>query len=148
MLVDSRNRILSTGFNGPPHGWPHCRYDEDSRCPGALAKSGTALDQCYALHSEQNALAHCPDKSKIFACYCTASPCATVCVKELLQTSCVRVVFLEEYSQPEARELWTRFPLIVNDKYVGTTIKVPRTWELFQGEHDSATAVPRIPAKF
>jgi hypothetical protein len=69
-------------------------------------------------------------------------------VKELLQTSCVRVVFLEEYSQPEARELWTRFPLIVNDKYVGTTIKVPRTWELFQGEHDSATAVPRIPAKF
>ena len=74
------NSIISTGYNGPPRGVPHCweRYnldpklqalltqdgktpsDEDIRniCPRYIAgfKSGEGLDWCVAGHSEENAL--------------------------------------------------------------------------------------------
>lgn len=131
VLVDERRVIIGTGFNGPPHGFPHCRYVESARCPGAGAPSGQGLDQCLALHAEQNALAHCSDKQRIHTCYTTVSPCASVCIKELLQTSCRRIVFLEEYSQPEAKILWTRRPLdVLYPEGMGSAV---RTWEKLIG---------------
>lgn len=127
VLVDDRKNILSTGFNGPPHGWSHCRYEEYSRCPGAEAPSGTSLNHCYALHAEQNAILHCQDKMRVHTCYTTVSPCATICIKELLQTACCRIVFLEEYSQPEAKKLWTRSSLLIKGR-IGPYAE-HRTWE-------------------
>jgi dCMP deaminase len=129
VLVDERRRILSTGFNGVPPNWEHCRDNEEFECPGAHAPSGTQLDQCYANHAEQNALSHCEDRMRIHTCYVTASPCVT-CVKELLHTSCCRVVFLEEYTQPQARKLWTRTSLLIKTRT--GTISDHRTWEQFQ----------------
>jgi len=74
-------------------------------CPGARAPSGTALDACRALHAEMNAVATCPRWYDLDVCYCTASPCVT-CTKLLLRSPCRRVVFLEDYPAPGARELW------------------------------------------
>lgn len=105
VLVDEKNKIISTGFNGVPPGWPHCNESAYARCPGADAISGTRLDECYANHAEVNALLHCDNVYRIKTCYVTSSPCVH-CVKQLLHTSCTRIVFSEEYSHQVSGNLW------------------------------------------
>lgn len=104
VLVNNRGHIKATGFNGVAPGLPHC-IDDGHACIGASAQSGAALDQCQATHAEQNALLQCADVWALETCYATTSPCVT-CVKLLLNTSVTRIVFSEEYSQPEAQALW------------------------------------------
>lgn len=122
VLIDSHGEVDGTGWNGVAHGEPHCnetkRVDIDYEivslnrisypfaCAGAEAASGTNLDGCEALHAEQNALLQCTDKWSITTCYCVASPCMT-CTKLLLNTSCRRIVYIEEYPHAAARNLWT-----------------------------------------
>lgn len=102
VLVDKGNRVLATGYNGVPRGFRHCI---DNPCAGASAPSGTGLDACLATHAEANALLQCGDTEAIDTCYVTASPCIH-CTKLLLNTSCRRVVFLEEYPHPQSKDLW------------------------------------------
>jgi dCMP deaminase len=75
-------------------------------CSGTKSPSGTNLDACQAIHAEQNALLQCRDVYDIHTAYVTASPCVTCC-KLLLNTGCRRIVFVEEYPHPAARDLWT-----------------------------------------
>lgn len=135
VLVNVRGHVLSTGYNGVASGLPHCNemavyrhhvsddklegwyedYSFPHACPGAQSPSGTNLDCCQAIHAEQNALLQCKDVHDIHTCYTTASPCVT-CVKLLMNTSCQRIVFAEEYPQPAAKELWmkrNRVPILV-----------------------------------
>ncbi len=79
VLVDSRNRIISTGYNGPPMNFPSCfqrLHDDDflreqvgilgkgslceakAICPRQLAglESGEGLNMCTSVHAEMNAL--------------------------------------------------------------------------------------------
>lgn len=74
-------------------------------CSGVSAPSGQSLDACQAIHAEQNAMLQCRDVYAIHTAYVTASPCITCC-KLLLNTSCQRIVFLEEYPHAAAKELW------------------------------------------
>lgn len=106
VLADERGRVLATGYNGPPRGFPHCTMA--SPCAGAALPSGQGLELCEAVHAEQNALLQCSDVDEVHTCYVTTSPCVT-CVKLLLNTGCVRVVFAEPYAHDEAaRALWLR----------------------------------------
>ena len=130
ILVDKMGQILSTGYNGVAHGIPHCnenvalkdllgKPDSDinvlSRefyphaCPAAYAASGQQLDGCQAIHAEQNALLQCADVQAIDTCYVTASPCVT-CTKLLMNTSCWRIIFIEEYAHIDAKLLWMDAP--------------------------------------
>ena len=124
VLLDANGHVLSTGYNGVASGLPHCNeevvdvvpyYNKDRgtiepwrtmklikyphACEGAKYDSGEGLGKCQAIHAEQNALLQCPDIMKIHTCYTTTSPCAEQCIKLLLNTSCQRIVFLEEYSK-------------------------------------------------
>lgn len=112
VLVDNRNHILATGYNGVPSGMPHCnKYDQFDAigypfaCDGASAKSGEKLDACMAIHAEANALLQCPDVYAIETAYCTTMPCVH-CIKLLLNTSCKRIVYIEDYPHSEAKQLW------------------------------------------
>jgi dCMP deaminase len=119
VLINARGHVLATGYNGVAAGQPHCNEPElvdvgegpmtlyPTACPGASSPSGTNLDGCQAIHAEQNALLQCRDVYAIHTCYVTASPCIT-CVKLLLNTSCGRIVFVEEYPHTAARELWVQ----------------------------------------
>ena len=102
VLVDRYNHIIGVGRNGVPRGVAHCI---DSPCIGAESKSGEGLDLCLATHAEINAVAQCSDSMAIEAAYCTTSPCIQ-CIKLLMNTSCKRIYFLDEYPQPQVRELW------------------------------------------
>lgn len=135
VLLNARGHVMSTGYNGVAAGLPHCneqqlaeksdglgrcvyglgRYVYPHACQGSLSKSGENLDGCEAIHAEQNALLQCRDPHDIAACYVTTSPCMT-CTKLLLNTSCTKIYFLEEYAHTDAGRLWR---------------KAGRSWERF-----------------
>lgn len=102
ILVDRSNRVLATGHNGIWSGGRHCT---DNPCPGASAPSGTGLSKCQAIHAETNALLYCSDVTKITTAYVSASPCVD-CIKLLLNTSCQRIVFAEEYPHGDSKRWW------------------------------------------
>lgn len=101
ILVNYRNQVLSTGYNGSASGTTHCI---DVPCSGVNHESGQGLDECHAVHAEANALVQCPNAFEIETLYVTTSPCVP-CVKLLLNTSCQRIVAIEEYPS-KAKELW------------------------------------------
>ena len=105
VLVDEKRRVLSIGYNGTPPGMPHCI---DEPCAGSECPSGEGLDMCEATHAEQSALIACRDIQAIHTAYVTTSPCIH-CIKLLLQTSCQRIVFAEDYPHSDAsRKLWEK----------------------------------------
>ena len=120
ILVDERNHVLATGYNGVAAGEPHCNFavenppmykEKDAAgnsekvvtfsypnaCPGYDAPSGTNLDGCHAIHAEENALVQCRDAYAIHTVYCTTEPCVR-CTRMLKQTGARRVVALETYA--------------------------------------------------
>ncbi len=98
VLIDSFGHIIGVGYNGTPRGVPHC--NEGNPCEGADAPSGTRLEDCGATHAEMNALLQCRDVDAIHTVYCTTAPC-TFCLRQLLNTSARRIVFLEDYPNSE-----------------------------------------------
>lgn len=125
VLLNERGHVLATGYNGVASGLPHCNEQTGTKsgyqfshsmmpddipiygnaCSGAHSPSGTNLDCCQAIHAEQNALLQCRDVYEIHSAYVTTSPCVT-CTKLLLNTGCSKIIFLEEYPQPDAKKLW------------------------------------------
>lgn len=112
VLTDEHGHVLSTGYNGVAAGMPHCNDEVlgtfPHACKGAGLPSGTGLDCCQAIHAEQNALLQCSNIYAIDTAYVSASPCAT-CAKLLMNTSCKRVVFIEEYpGSEEVKDMWLK----------------------------------------
>ena len=124
VLADAGGHVLGIGYNGVARGLPHCNQEdpipkffegertEDWRkpllqfphvCIGHDLPPGQ--DFCEAVHAEVNGLLQCRDLSSIATAYVTLSPCKT-CAKLFLNTPCQRIVFLEEHTLPEARNLW------------------------------------------
>lgn len=129
VLADDRGKVLSTGYNGPPRGLPHCNdvktvgagpwkdLGDGVRMPGRVVESHPHAchgadakrfpDGCEAVHAEVNALMWCADVEAIDACFVTVEPCFR-CAKALLNTGVRRVLFLERNGEPAAEELWVR----------------------------------------
>lgn len=97
-VIVRENRILATGYNQPPSGFPHCDLigcvRDDLRIP-----SGRNQEICYGLHAEQNALmqaARFGISTNGATIYVTAKPCS-ICARLIINAGIVRVVYLEEY---------------------------------------------------
>jgi dCMP deaminase len=58
VIVDRNNRIVDTGYNGPPRGWQPIHSDKClSWCPRNQEEPlHPAYDDCYSIHAEANAL--------------------------------------------------------------------------------------------
>ncbi len=123
VLVNNKNHILATGYNGGAAGQPHCNAitgfnfvngiiiwktkqlagQETGRedvfgntCVGANSESGTDLHMCKAIHAEQNALLQYRNINEIETAYCSTKPCI-MCIKLLLNTSCKVIIYEEDY---------------------------------------------------
>jgi dCMP deaminase len=103
VLTNERGHIIGTGYNGVAAGLGHC--NEGHTCKGHDLPPGQ--DSCEAVHAEVNALLQCPDAWAIDTVYVTLSPCIR-CTKMLLNTSCKRIVFLENHTGQTGQELWER----------------------------------------
>ncbi len=95
-----RNRhILSTGYNGTPHGVTNCFAGGCPRCANTT-KSGAHLEECLCVHAEQNAICqaalhgHAIDGATI---YVTISPCLT-CAKLIINSGIKEVVYGGDYA--------------------------------------------------
>ena len=103
VVTDYLGRILATGYNGVPTGFPHCT---DEPCSGAKAPKGS--DTCEAVHAEQNALLQTRDPQQIHTVYVTHAPCLR-CTKMLLNTTARSIVFLNDNNEEVlARLLWEK----------------------------------------
>ncbi len=113
-LLVLENRVISTGFNGTPTGFPNCSDGGCVRCNDSvlhrdgrgddatdpLHTSGRALDVCICVHAEQNAFltaARFGIRVDGATLYTTLSPCFG-CLKEAVQAGVRRVVFEDRYA--------------------------------------------------
>ena len=92
VIVDKDNRIVATGYNGPPAG-----YSTDGPCDQwcERAKTGgatNAYDDCTSTHSEINALIYA-DRSRMEdgTIYVTSTPCFT-CAKAVANSGVRQVI--------------------------------------------------------
>jgi dCMP deaminase len=95
VLVNARNEIRGTGYNGSPAGLPGCLTDR--ACPrGRLSYDEVPADSdysnCIADHAERNALRHSrPEDLKGATLYVTRPPCPS-CTTLINACGIVRVV--------------------------------------------------------
>lgn len=90
-VIALEGRIISTGYAGPPEGFPHC----SPQCLCEAQVSGCRR----TIHAEQNAIAYAARhgiSTKGSTLYCTLSPCES-CAKSIISAGITRVVFLEPY---------------------------------------------------
>lgn len=126
VITNSKGHIISTGYNGVATGLPHCNHFEPENgyalaaynapiktielaiyphaCIGVTMPSGQGLDSCEAIHAEANALLQCKDVHDIDTVYVTTKPCVS-CMKLFMNTSCKRIVYLEDYPHSKSDEL-------------------------------------------
>jgi dCMP deaminase len=100
VIVNDKNEIIATGYNGSPRGVEHCIdfgycmkevHGDPNKCPSA--------------HAEQNALLQCRVPEQIHTIYLTLSPCVS-CIRIIMNTSCRRIVFLNEHRHTYAKDMW------------------------------------------
>lgn len=100
VLVDSKQHVVATGYNGVPAKFPHCI---DNACEGAKYKTGEGLDLCEAIHAEVNAFLQLRSDDELTA-YVTVSPCFS-CAKMLANSNVTRIVAAEEYSHNQSFDI-------------------------------------------
>ncbi|MCD6590350.1 MAG: cytidine/deoxycytidylate deaminase family protein [Candidatus Aenigmarchaeota archaeon] len=103
-VIVKNNVIVSTGYNGPPSGLPHC--DEIGCIREKLnIPSGTRMEVCDAVHAEQNAIIRGdPSKLKGATLYVNAKPCK-MCARMIINAGIKRVVYIDDYPDKEGIEL-------------------------------------------
>ena len=78
-VVVRDRHILSTGYNGTPHGVVNCFAGGCPRC-AHTSKSGTHLEECLCVHAEQNAI------------------CQAACAKLIINSGIAEVVYGGDYA--------------------------------------------------
>lgn len=100
------DRIVATGYNGPPSGMEHCTKETCVRILNNIP-SGTQLEYCRAIHAEANLLVQCATNGSNLrgaTVYCTHTPC-TSCMKLLLGVKIERLICKEWYPDNYTKEL-------------------------------------------
>jgi dCMP deaminase len=95
-------RIISTGYNGTPHGIKNCSEGGCERCTkrekGEI-KTHEYQESCICIHAEQNAIiqaAYMGSSTKGATMYSTISPCSS-CAKLIINAGIVRYVYHEQH---------------------------------------------------
>ncbi|KAI0114499.1 cytidine deaminase-like protein [Nemania sp. FL0031] len=99
VLVDSKRRVISTGYNGTPRNMVNCMEGGCPRCNSGDATSGVSLATCLCLHAEENALLEA-GRERIrdgSVLYCNTCPCLTCSIK-IVQVGISEVVYSQGYS--------------------------------------------------
>lgn len=129
VIVDETQRIVATGYNGPPAGiWVGHERGCAAWCPrGAGGPQGdpTSYDDCVAVHAEQNALMFCDRRDRLGGTlYVTTSVCVT-CAKLVANSGLTRVVVAVDEDR-DYRDPGRGIGLLVKTSLVVDTIEVER----------------------
>jgi dCMP deaminase len=94
-VIARDGRVLATGYNGPPSGFPHCT-DPDG-CTGADRKSNEGC--LRAVHAEANAIAYSARHgiaTEGASLYCSHLPCRK-CAELIINAGIVLVYYSVDY---------------------------------------------------
>ncbi|MBI5127209.1 cytidine/deoxycytidylate deaminase family protein [Candidatus Roizmanbacteria bacterium] len=103
-------RIITTGYNGTPHGIKNCSEGGCVRCKKRDNGEITSYEyeeSCVCIHAEQNAIiqaAYLSVSTKGAILYSTTNPCSS-CAKMLINAGIVKVVCKMEHHDKEGIEL-------------------------------------------
>lgn len=95
-VIVSKGRVVATGYNGAPRGFPHCLNIGCLRDELGIS-SGEQQQVCRAVHAEQNAIiqaAGCGVDLEGATLYCGFYPCI-ICTKMIINAGITRVVYRE-----------------------------------------------------
>lgn len=81
VITDTRNRVVSLGYNGPPHGVEDSDMTRDEKLRRTI-------------HAEANALLHAKQDLEGCTAYVTHPPCAQ-CTAKLIQSGIKTVYYFE-----------------------------------------------------
>ena len=109
ILVDSKQHIVATGYNGVPSGFIHCI---DVPCKGANLPSGTGLDVCEAIHAEVNAFLQLRSDDDLTA-YVTIMPCFP-CAKMMANSNIKRLVAAEKYVHNQSIDMLQKAGILID----------------------------------
>lgn len=114
-LIVTDKHILTTGYNGVPHGLEHCAAVGCLRIAKNVP-SGERHELCRGLHAEMNALlqaARYGIKIGGSTIYSTTFPCS-MCAKMIINADIKRVVTQEEYPDNLAKVMFAEAELTVD----------------------------------
>ena len=108
VVIDGRNRILGTGYNGSPPGHPHCHHVGCKMLEGHCIRT---------IHAEVNAITYLTvgSSADTLTMYSTHRPCFE-CLKVIVSKGITVIKYREEYTDQK----WE----IIKDEY--TTISFRR----------------------
>lgn len=95
VIVSSENRLIATGYNGPPAGMNRTC---DGSCPRAqgTVRANSYGYGCISVHSEANALMFCDrNQRRKGTLYINTVPCAD-CTKLIANSGLHRVVMIDD----------------------------------------------------
>jgi dCMP deaminase len=109
------NRVLGSGYNGTPAGYPNCTESEKGcrRCAMRLEEGGASIagklyDICLCVHAEQNAMLTAARFGMALdgaLLYTTLQPCFN-CLKSLMQVRIKGVIFRREWEARHPDYAW------------------------------------------
>ena len=97
LIVDRYNRLIGSGYNGAPSGYPHCTQ---GACPRYLnnTPSGSPYTDCIANHAEVNAISYTEyTLRREGTLYVNGPPCFE-CAKTISNSGLKRVCYLPDDS--------------------------------------------------
>lgn len=103
VIINEKKEIISTGYNGPVSGAPHCDVTGCIKDKNNI-ESGMGHGICPAVHAEQNALIQAGRLSTSSTLYINGFPCK-ICARLIVNSSVRRVVVSGEYSDKEGLEI-------------------------------------------
>jgi len=109
------NRVLATGFNGVPAGYPHpevCERREQN------VPSGEKLEMCGCAHAEANGIANAARIGVSLqgsTLYCTTEPCA-MCMGALANVGIAEVIYASAYPHELSNRI-AAFAVITKTEY-------------------------------
>lgn len=117
VIVTSDNRIVATGYNGPPAGFPP--HEGTQTCEAYCVRSSGPLHpgsygDCVTVHAEANALLFCDRRDREGGMlYVTHAPCWDCC-KLIANSGLWHVVYVPDKDRsPDGIELMKNCGLVV-----------------------------------
>lgn len=104
-IITKNNRVIAQGYNGAPQGFKTCV--EKGYCHKLKCGLLKGMNECYAVHAEQNALLQAArmgisvDEATL---YCTTKPC-DVCTRLIINAGIKRIVYIKPYESSWADTL-------------------------------------------